>query len=1124
MPRRFGFDQAGLGFDLGPFGSGVREQPLELQAKTLPSITGTAIVGRRLAGRVQITADATLPALSASAELNVKPLIEAVTVLPALTSTVVLGRRDRINVVETCVDILFGMPDSYDAGEINFFNVFPAVPASVLEGNSSSIIIGLSFSDSTGFGYLQILSGQLLPSVETGPAALRLVAGNGEVQLSGPDAPGSITRDPDNPYSWVMGQPDRDRLGAWLASYQGDAVTLRICTAAITVQGHRVASLLGKFGALSAPTSTLDIRAPALLEIQASRSLPGISGIAPVSKVQRHEVEATATFSEIASTANVQVLDLTVLLTPAAIAFEPIKITQATVQTRAPQRNEIRASFTAPILSGSGTVLRKLPIAVNYAFGAMVTALTVSKRLSERHVLEAARTLLAIGHTAAIQTTAPSRKAIIAEKAFAAFSAAVAVNNHFIRVQIDAAAGLFLPHEVATDFLRIRAPPRLPIMASLNLPALSDQATVAIREPARHSINAAGTLPEPSSTADVLRTIRIDAALTLPALVATTNVFARQPARHVLAVAAKTFVESRRSALLSSRRPKRIEIQSQPTFSAITSTTTLYRELPVTATATLAALSATATLAVRAPERHFLAPSSTFGAIVATAPVRTRAVDRRLLEGSLRFEEPVRTAVISRLEPVQHPITATGALPALSSTVELIRRRADRHLIEADATLPDMSATVGFAPKRLRIGSDHTFAAATMAVDLFTRTAMRRELRAAPMLAAMSSVGTVLGRMVMRHQLAASATQPQISSAATVYLKTPVSAALALPGALSTAVLNTRTPVERSIEVSGAFGQLTLAATVENRPANRIRIVAGAMLPAISSTAAMAPKRLPVEAAGVFAAVSSSGEIKTHEPARHSIEADGALPVASGLVGIRTRGAVRHRVAGAITLPSFSYTAEIAPKKLPVLGSRALPALTGATDVDIRLPARHAAEASRTFPVQDEAAEVNKRDTPRHSIEAATTVPPASATSTVEKKISIDGALVFGGIAGPECVDLSYGIPTSHSTTEIFFNSTFPVVPASVLVGDSSTIIIQFALNASNGTASLQLLSGEFLAEIERLPNAFRLVAGNGEVSIGGPDAPGNIGLDPDNPMDGRWGSPTVLALPHGSQPIRGTR
>ena len=143
-----------------------------------------------------------------------------------------------------------------------------------------------------GFAAFQLHNGEFLPSVENGSNTLRLVAANGVLELGGPSGPGNTLDDTTNPYDWGMGQPDRDRLGAWLASYTGGDVTLRICTGTTISQGHRVFAVLPKF---NAPTFdvTVETRPRVRKAIEASQTLPAITGVVPIRKPERREVEAS---------------------------------------------------------------------------------------------------------------------------------------------------------------------------------------------------------------------------------------------------------------------------------------------------------------------------------------------------------------------------------------------------------------------------------------------------------------------------------------------------------------------------------------------------------------------------------------------------------------------------------------------------------------------------------------------------------------------------------------------------------------------------------------------------------------------------------------------------------------
>ena len=286
MPRRFGFDEAGLGFDLGPFSPNARDQLLELQAKTLPVQSSTAALGQRERFGLLEPQQLAPPVMSSTAALGRRDrfgLLEPQqTTLPVMSiAAVLVGRRDRVTVLETCVDVPLGTPDTYSTSGISVTNFFPFIPASVLVGARAQMIL-LDFR-TNGIAAFQLHNGELLPSVETGMGTLRLIAANGTLELNGPDAPGNVAQDPDNLYDWSMGQPDRDRLGAWLASYTGGAVTLRICTAAVEVQARRVFATTGKFG-VPISTAAVAVRASARQAITAERALTLVTSAVPLRK------------------------------------------------------------------------------------------------------------------------------------------------------------------------------------------------------------------------------------------------------------------------------------------------------------------------------------------------------------------------------------------------------------------------------------------------------------------------------------------------------------------------------------------------------------------------------------------------------------------------------------------------------------------------------------------------------------------------------------------------------------------------------------------------------------------------------------------------------------------------
>ena len=298
MTTRFGFDDAGVGFDQAPFASIYADVLIEA-GKTLPAFSTSATVQKRAPTR--LTASQTFPASSSTARckaMTAYASLEASATFPAFSYAPPIVSKDRF--IDVCEEITIAEPDIHSATVLEWSNTFPTVPTDYVEGGGSSILTLISFRTGSGLSAINIFGSSLISDWENAPNAIQFTANGNTVVIGGPNAPDNFNLDPDAPYSWNMGQTDRDELAAWLATYTGGPVTMGFCGGGTLVSRNIIADKT--FSAFTA-AATMQTRggAPARHEIQAALTFPAVTSTATVDNRaastpcdnRRHHVQCT---------------------------------------------------------------------------------------------------------------------------------------------------------------------------------------------------------------------------------------------------------------------------------------------------------------------------------------------------------------------------------------------------------------------------------------------------------------------------------------------------------------------------------------------------------------------------------------------------------------------------------------------------------------------------------------------------------------------------------------------------------------------------------------------------------------------------------------------------------------
>ena len=840
MPyRRFGFDDAGFGFDQFPFDSTLAYH--EIQAgKTLPAFFASATVLSRL---YEIQAGKTLPVLSASATLRT--------------------RRDE----QQCADIPMGVPDSHDATSILFQSVFPFVPTSFVVGGGSTRLIQLAFDSANGLANFETIGPDLISEWEQSPAAIHLIAGNGAVALGGPDALDNTADDDSAPYAWSMGTQDRADLAAWLATYAGDAVTLRICGATtnyLKVSASRTLPATVSTVALS-KTSVVVRQA---LQCSVAYVAAGYTAALQTRTPARHVITASRSFPAAAATTT---LNHHEQLTGDKTL--PVLAGTVALQTRAPARRVVAASRTFPAPIATAAVLSESPLTASVGYGNITTAATVLTR-------------------------APARKLLTADRAFGAFTSALDLLKLEPRLtladfnagnlRVDALA--LITRRGTGSVLWNRAGSRFGGNDTLDDGEINignpDTPITRIRHTSatRLQLNDDGGITLSTyfgASGDGFEsTIWFQTIDGVASFTTAGNIATPGPGGGYIWFAIPADV----NALLAD-----VAVTDHFIF-AITRPALVFA---VTAAGRFNPVVGTVSVQQRNAARHVITPAATFGAFAGTVAVAKRRTDE-ILTAATRYQAAAPyTAVVNKRVFIEE-LTAARTFPDPTFNLFVQRRQGifipigavaafDPHVVETAALLQREAA-------RRAVTAGEIYAAATLSVSLLSRLAQRRELTAAWTFPAFAGDAATL----KQKPLIAVVTFPALLGAVDLLSlladRHVITAAGAFPTlANATATLETSRPIRKALTAATAYGASTYAAALE--------------------------KRIPLTAAATRAAIVAAAAVLSATPKREPLELAAYQSVAAAYAAaVLQRIALRHFLRAARDEPPPTYTTSINTK------------------------------------------------------------------------------------------------------------------------------------------------------------------------------------------------------------------
>ena len=1106
MPyRRFGFDDAGFGFDQFPFDSTLAYH--EIQAgKTLPAFFASATVQSRTPARAEVTATTTFAAPSATAAVQsrtpARAEVTATTTFAASSAATSLVRTKRLEA--ECADIPMGVPDSHDATSILFQSVFPFVPTSFVVGGGSTRLIQLAFNSANGLSNFETIGPDLISEWEQSPAAIHLIAGNGAVALGGPDALDNTADDDSAPYAWSMGTQDRADLAAWLATYAGDAVTLRICGATtnyLKVAASRTLPATVSTVALSKTsvvvrqalqcsvayvaagyTAALQTRTPARHVITASRSSPAVSA---TTTLNHHE--------QLTGDKTLPVLAGTVAL-----------------QTRAPARRVVAVSRTFPAPIATVAVLSESPLTASAGYGNITTAATVLTR-------------------------APARLSIAADRAFGAFTSALDLLKLEPRLtladfnagnlRVDALA--LITRRGTGSVLWNRAGSRFGGSDTLDDGEINignpDTPITRIRHTSatRLQLNDDGGITlstyfgasgDGFESTIWFQTIDGVASFTTDGNIATPG-----PGGGYIWFAIPADV----NALLAD-----VAVTDHFIF-AITRPALVFA---VTAAGRFNPVVGTVSVQQRNAARHVITPSSAFGAFAGTVAVAKRRTDE-ILTAATRYQAAAPyTAVVNKRVFIEE-LTAARTFPDPTFNLFVQRRQGifipigavaafDPHVVETAALLQREAA-------RRAVTAGEIYAAATLSVSLLSRLAQRRELTAARTFPAFAGDAATL----KQKPLIAVATFPALLGAVDLLSlladRHVITAARAFPPlANATATLDTRRPIRKALTAATAYGAPAYAAALEKR----IPLTAAATRAAIAAAAAVlsaTPKReplelapyqtvaaayaaavlqrialrhvlrpsrdvtppsyttsintkIPLQAAVGYAAYTTALTLSQTAPLRTPLRFVGyrafgfdsagvgfdqapfsPVPVGSvpftGTVAVLQRIAVRHTMRAGGFYGATTFTAALG-KRIPLTAVRAFVAASPTASVQTRVAARVELQADSTYGAVAASADLLQRTAGRIPLTAARIALALSSTVRVDTlepaRNAVTAATTYA--AHTTALDLLQRIANRIPITA---DSTFPAISGAAEMSKRIPLPASVAYGAASSTVALQKLT-----------------------------------------------------------------
>ena len=880
MPRRFGFDDAGLGFDLGPFApnsppesevvaaasygaasfavSVVIREPTRravtvagptYAAATYASVSVSVGEPARRAVTAAVTRGAAVPSVQVSVREPTRHEVEVSRSTGAATYTAAVLRTDLLQLSDfpnpdldfdwlallerstSAPDLYLGVPrngfDTPLAGEVGMSDdEEPITRVQILSStrlrlndNGSLELTDYFSGDGAGADLtLYFVNDELEVAATT---IVRLSGGGGFFNFTIPEEMGQFIN------AIAVGERylfagARARRGANYA-----------VTAGYTVAGATyTAAVLRRVPARRVVTTSLNVPAPAY----------GVS--VQVREPTRHAVQAGSTVAG-ASYGTVAVgLRVVVMHVVTAGATFAVSTSTAAVFNRNAER---------------------LPVTAARAFAGLTGSAAVQVQGTVQHAVEASRLFGTAIATTSIQRREPLRKAVEATR------------NHG-------------PYEGGTVSVNVRAPDRHAVIVSIIRKPITSTTQVGRRVPARLSVTAARPFPVFTSTAAVQsRLFLVTASRAFGGMSSTAAIQTREPDRHAV-TAAYTVGGATGTVAVQKRLADRVEVTASATYSAATSTAAVYRRLSVTASTTFGVATSTVMVQGRTSTRRRVTAGVTYSAATGTVAVALRQVQRHAVTAAVGSPVASFGSSVQVREPARHAVTAGYTAAGITATAMVLGRIADRVPVTAAVTLPALTAT-STANKKLPVTAAVTYGAFTATLDILLERRARRPVTAdVTYAAAITYTAAVQKRLSARREVQADVTYGVAAYTAPVYRRLPVTA-------------------------TSAYGAFTSALTVQIRGATRHAVVAGIIYSGTGALTAVNVRgavRKAVQAGVTYGVSSAAVMVSTRTAMQKAVEASVTHNAASYVVSVQTRRIIRHAVTlNAVTRGAATYTAAI---------------------------------------------------------------------------------------------------------------------------------------------------------------------------------------------------------------------
>ena len=1008
MPTRFGFDNAGRGFDQAPFGSIFEYRAVEAD-KTLSALSSSvsvqlrtpvrqeiqssgtfgapsATVAVQLAQRHAVTAFTTFAAPSATTSVQLRTParagVQASTTLGAVASAVVVNLRTAGR-LEVQADTALG-----SLATTAVVQTYTPTRAEV----QSSVIFGVSAATVAVQTYIPTRAG-VQASI-----TFATIAGVSTFQIR---APGRHEIRASRTFSSLSGLSAQLEKRSATRRAVTATTTLAVPSTAVTVNRRERRLFLSDFPLTGyTPDALAVIRRTesgntfyrAAPRGGADTPIEGEVGIGPsndaitwIRTVGNRLRLNDSTALSLTTYFNANAANLTIgIYTVDGYAEFPVEGNIASAGG-----DFINFNVSAAFLS----LLADVDVGDEFIFGVLYPAVIL---------VTASGTLPTLLDTVTVQKTAIVRRSVTAADSFAAAAATVAVNLRVTarrEVQVTAffatptrtttvqirqplrkkiqANGIFDPPIVDTVFIGLRSTDRRTVEASDIFSAGTFQTNVQRRQATRRVVTATITLSAPISGATIYSRTVVEASEILTAVVGAVAVQKILIPRHEV-TATGSFVAPTSGVTVLGRISDRLPVEASTTFGAVASTVEINVDIPVLASLTLPVLTLTVVVQNRAAALIQVDAATTLSAVTPAAAVQKVTTGRHVLQLALRFTAAGSTTNVDLRLPTRRLVIATETFAAPTGRVSVAKRLSARLPVEAAGTFAAPSATTAIFSKTI-VEATGTLAAGASTVTVQRQARARYEVQlAATTFGAASGAVNVAKRLSQRREVAAFETFAAAITSTVVFIRTPVTAAAAFNALLSTVVVTNRSATRREMMATRVLPEYVGTTAVAKRGINRHAVTAAAIFGALATTTAVNKRivnRHEVQASATFGSVARTVTVDLRTAMEKTVEASTTFVALGDAVTVNLRATIRRELTFTVFVSG---------------------ALTASTTAQLRVTTNQELATFGTFPQLVTTVQVFDRSVAEKSIEAMLTWLVLSPTVIVQKGVAMPPDIVLG--------------------------------------------------------------------------------------------------------------------------------